>query len=67
MDEGLNTFLEKETRRERYPALDQLSGTPKGIIPWMKGDKTVMRPIMASSTTRAEVSAAMGTPSRPRH
>jgi Peptidase family M1 domain len=49
MDEGLNTFLEKETKRERYPNLDLVSGTPKGIIPFMKGDKNILRPIMASS------------------
>jgi len=49
MDEGLNTFLEKETKRERYPLLDLVHGTPKGIVPFMKGDKSIMRPIMASS------------------
>lgn len=49
MDEGLNTFLEKETKRERYPNLDLVHGTPKGIVPFMKGDKNIMRPIMASS------------------
>lgn len=47
MDEGLNTFLEKETFRVRYPELFATHGTPKGIIPFMKGDKTQMRPIMA--------------------
>ncbi|RAW03219.1 M1 family metallopeptidase [Pseudochryseolinea flava] len=47
MDEGLNTFLEKETFRVRYPELFDTHGTPKGIIPFMKGDKTQMRPIMA--------------------
>lgn len=49
LDEGLNTFLEKETKRERYPTLDLVHGTPKGIVPFMKGDKNIMRPVMASS------------------
>lgn len=49
MDEGLNTFLEKETMRVRYPDLYGTHGTPKGIIPFMRGDKSQMRPIMSSS------------------
>ncbi|HYG02190.1 MAG TPA: M1 family aminopeptidase, partial [Chryseosolibacter sp.] len=49
MDEGLNTFLEKETMRLRYPELAGTRGTPKGIVPFMKGDKSQMRPIMSMS------------------
>lgn len=49
MDEGLNTFLEKETKRERYPDFDLTSEIPKGQVPFMKGDKSMMRPIMAAS------------------
>jgi hypothetical protein len=49
MDEGLNTFLEKETMRVRYPALAGTRGTPRGIAPFMKGDRSQMRPIMTSS------------------
>ena len=49
MDEGLNTFLDKETMRLRYPALSGTRGTPKGIVPFMRGDKTYMRPIMSMS------------------
>ena len=49
MDEGLNTFLEKETMRTRYPELFGTHGTPKGIVPYMRGDKSQMRPIMTSS------------------
>jgi hypothetical protein len=49
MDEGLNTFLEKETMRLRYPELAGTRGTPKGIVPFMKGDKSEMRPIMSMS------------------
>ncbi|HEU5148777.1 MAG TPA: M1 family metallopeptidase [Chryseosolibacter sp.] len=50
MDEGLNTFLDKETMRERYPELfSGTRGTPRGIVPFMRGDKTYMRPIMSMS------------------
>ena len=49
MDEGLNTFLDKETMRERYPTLSGTRGTPLGIVPFMKGDKSHMRPIMSMS------------------
>ncbi|MEX2231949.1 MAG: M1 family metallopeptidase [Cyclobacteriaceae bacterium] len=49
MDEGLNTFLDKETLRVRYPMLSGTRGTPLGIAPFMKGDKRQMRPIMSMS------------------
>jgi hypothetical protein len=49
MDEGLNTFLDKETMRVRYPMLSGTRGTPMGIVPFMKGDKSQMRPIMSMS------------------
>jgi hypothetical protein len=55
MDEGLNTFLEKETLRVRYPLMGGLRGTPMTIAPFMKGDKSQMRPIMSmSDNIRAE-------------
>jgi aminopeptidase N len=49
MDEGLNTFLDKETMRVSYPELSGSRGTPRGIVPFMKGDKSQMRPIMSMS------------------
>ena len=49
MDEGLNSFLEKETIRLRYPGFDYSDNTPAGMTSFMKGDKSIMRPIMASS------------------
>jgi aminopeptidase N len=49
MDEGLNSFLDKETIQERYPELNYTRGTPKTISSFMKGDKSQMRPIMTSS------------------
>ncbi len=49
MDEGLNTFLERETKRLRYPELDLDWGSPKGIVPYMKMEKSRIRPIMTNS------------------
>ena len=60
MDEGLNTFLEKETKRIRYPDFDIESDTPKGQIPFMKGDKNVMRPIMTMSDNQGASFAPNG-------
>lgn len=54
MDEGLNTFLERETTRTRYPDFDVTSGSPKGIASYMRGDKSQMRPIMASSDNQGK-------------
>ena len=47
MDEGLNTFLHQRTLAERYP--DYHSTTPKDIVPFMKIDKNILRPIMTTS------------------
>lgn len=49
MDEGLNSFLERETKRERYPDININWGSPKGLSRYMKGDKNKMRPIMWDS------------------
>ncbi|MEM9388877.1 MAG: M1 family metallopeptidase [Bacteroidota bacterium] len=49
MDEGLDTFLERETKRVRYPELDINWGSPKGIVPYMKMEKNRIRPIMTNS------------------
>ncbi|MGC4023557.1 MAG: M1 family metallopeptidase [Cyclobacteriaceae bacterium] len=49
MDEGLNSFLERETKRERYPNVNISWGSPKGMVRYMKGDKNKMRPIMWDS------------------
>lgn len=49
MDEGLNSFLETETIKERYPGFDVTGNTPKGVTAFMKGDKSIRRPIMASA------------------
>jgi hypothetical protein len=47
MDEGLNTFLQTRTEMERYPAYHHV--VPQDIVPYMKGDKSVMRPVMNTS------------------
>ena len=47
MDEGLNTFLHQRTVAERYP--DFNSVTPKTIVPFMSGDRNILRPIMTTS------------------
>ena len=47
MDEGLNTFLHQRTVAERYP--DFNSVTPQSIVPFMSGDKNILRPIMTTS------------------
>lgn len=47
MDEGLNTFLHQRTVAERYP--DFNSVTPATIVPFMSGDKNILRPIMTNS------------------
>ncbi|MCW5912701.1 MAG: M1 family metallopeptidase [Cyclobacteriaceae bacterium] len=49
MDEGLNSFLERETKRERYPDVSISWGSPKGMAGYMRGDKNLMRPIMWQS------------------
>ncbi|MBX2897494.1 MAG: M1 family metallopeptidase [Cyclobacteriaceae bacterium] len=46
MDEGLNSFLEREVKRERYPDISISWGSPKGMAGYMRGDKNMMRPIM---------------------
>lgn len=47
MDEGLNTFLHQRTVAEKYP--DFHSTTPKDIVPFMQGDRNILRPIMTTS------------------
>lgn len=65
MDEGLNTFLEKETILGRYPELDYTWGTPKSVTTYMKGDKSQMRPIMAMSDNIREREFGMNAYAKP--
>jgi hypothetical protein len=48
MDEGVDSFVQLLTEMERYPNLDWSRGRPSGIVPFMKGDKSIMRPLMTS-------------------
>lgn len=48
MDEGLDSFLEYMTMKEYYPDLPYSSNSPSAIVPYMKGSKDFMRPIMTN-------------------
>jgi hypothetical protein len=49
MDEGLNSFVQLLTELERYPDLNWTRGKPKELVPYLKGDNSVHRPIMTNS------------------
>jgi hypothetical protein len=49
MDEGINTFVQLVTEIERYPDIDFDRGKPSALVPYMKGDKSSMRPLMVNS------------------
>lgn len=48
MDEGLDSFLEYMTMKEYYPDLPYTSNSPAAIVPYMKGSKSFMSPIMTN-------------------
>lgn len=60
MDEGLNSFLEKETMLARYPNINYTSNTPKDIVSFMKGDKAMMRPVMATADNQGQYGGSNG-------
>ena len=47
MDEGLNTYVHQKTLAERYPEWSHT--VPKSIVPFMSGDKSILRPIMTNA------------------
>ena len=49
MDEGLNSFVQYRTQVERYENFPHRRGPAKNIVPYMKGDKSYIRPIMTNS------------------
>lgn len=49
MDEGLNSFMDHNTRVKYYPDFDLSSGTPQDITHYMKGNPDYIRPIMTNS------------------
>ncbi len=49
MDEGVNSFLQYRTEVERYENFPHWWGSGKSIAPFMKGDKSIQRPVMTTS------------------
>jgi len=49
MDEGLNTFVQYRCQVEEYENFPSRRGTAASIVPYMKGDKSGIRPIMTNS------------------
>ncbi|WP_340112751.1 M1 family metallopeptidase [Maribellus mangrovi] len=49
MDEGLNTFCQFLTEQEWEPNYPSRSGKPYTIVPYMKGDKKFISPVMTNS------------------
>jgi hypothetical protein len=48
MDEGINSFVQYLTERERYPAKPATRGDAKYATAYMKSDQSTMRPLMTS-------------------
>ncbi|MCZ8216378.1 MAG: M1 family metallopeptidase, partial [Cyclobacteriaceae bacterium] len=51
MDEGLNTFVQYRTQVENYPDMPQRRGPASTIVPYMKGNADLQRPLMVNSET----------------
>ena len=51
MDEGLNTFVQYRTQVENYPDMPQRRGPASTIVPYMKGNPELQRPLMVNSET----------------
>ena len=49
MDEGVNTFVQFRTQVENYPDMPQRRGPASAIVPYMKGDNSLHRPLMTNS------------------
>ena len=49
MDEGVNTFVQYRTQVENYPDMPQRRGPASMIVPYMKGDGSLQRPLMTNS------------------
>jgi len=48
-DEGFDTFIEYRTQVENYPTMPIDRGPANQIVPYMKGDKSIQRPLMVSA------------------
>ncbi len=49
MDEGLNTFVQYRTEVENYPDMPKRRGPADQIVPYMKGNPEIQRPLMVNS------------------
>jgi hypothetical protein len=49
MDEGVNSFVQLLTEQERYPDVNWTRGKPSEMVPYLKGDKNSMRPLMTNA------------------
>jgi len=51
MDEGVNTFVQYLTETENYPTKPVGRGPAAGIVPYMKSNPNLQRPLMVNSET----------------
>ncbi len=49
MDEGINSFVQLLTELERYPDIEWSRGKPSSVVNYMKGNPSIMRPLMTNS------------------
>ncbi|HMQ00247.1 MAG TPA: M1 family metallopeptidase, partial [Cyclobacteriaceae bacterium] len=49
MDEGVNSFVQHLTQVEHYPGFPHRRGPAANLVPYMKGDRETMRPLMTGS------------------
>jgi hypothetical protein len=49
MDEGVNSFVQHLTQVEHYKDFPHRRGPAANLVPYMKGDRTTMRPLMTGS------------------
>ena len=57
MDEGINSFVQLLTEQERYPDLEWTRGEPFSVVNYMKGDPSLMRPLMTNSEQIVQLGA----------
>ena len=49
MDEGINSFVQLLTEKERYPDIKWTRGVPSEMVPYLKGEKSTKRPLMTNA------------------
>jgi hypothetical protein len=57
MDEGINSFVQLITQVERYPDIEWSRGKPYSLVNYMKGDESLMRPLMTNSEQVVQLGA----------